>query len=110
MNAGFGTRPRASMITPPAVHTQRLNTPVTPTRPIFCEYETYGNVLRRPPIKVPGEFARNPRLTSSGPTSRPWSAALSPGLRDIRKSSHYEQANSFHSIRLAPIAAAGDLQ
>ncbi len=37
--ASFGSRPSSSMITPPATHTIGLVTPVTPTRPTFCENE-----------------------------------------------------------------------
>ena len=35
----FGIRPSSSMITPPVAVTQRERTPVTPTRPTFCENE-----------------------------------------------------------------------
>jgi len=33
----FGSRPRMSMMMPPVTVTQRERTPVTPTRPTFCE-------------------------------------------------------------------------
>jgi hypothetical protein len=33
----LGSRPSMIRIAPPATHTQRLLTPVTPTRPTFCE-------------------------------------------------------------------------
>jgi hypothetical protein len=37
--ASFGVRPSSSRMTPPATATQRERTPVTPTRPTFCENE-----------------------------------------------------------------------
>ena len=38
---------------PPAVATtQRLRTPVIPTRPTFCAKAVYGNVLKTPPSTV----------------------------------------------------------
>ena len=33
----LGSRPSTTMMTPPATQTQRLFTPVTPTKPTFCE-------------------------------------------------------------------------
>ncbi len=33
----LGSMPSTIMMTPPATHTQRLFTPVTPTSPTFCE-------------------------------------------------------------------------
>ena len=33
----FGSSPSTSMMAPPATVTQRERTPVTPTRPTFCE-------------------------------------------------------------------------
>ena len=35
----FGNNPKATRIAPPATHTHRLRTPVTPTSPTFCENE-----------------------------------------------------------------------
>ena len=33
----LGIRPSTTRIAPPATHTKRLRTPVTPTSPTFCE-------------------------------------------------------------------------
>ena len=45
---------------PPVAVTQRDRTPVTPTRPTFCENDVYGNVLKIPPRMVPTPSARSP--------------------------------------------------
>ncbi len=58
--ANFGNMPIAIRMTPAATQTQRLLTPVTPTRPMFCEKLVYGKVLKRPPISVPRPSTRRP--------------------------------------------------
>ena len=59
----FGSSPSTIMIAPPATQTQRLLTPVTLTRPTFCEKLVYGKVLKTPPISVPRPSVRRPAVS-----------------------------------------------
>ena len=58
----FGNSPSRIRMMPPVTQTKRLLTPVTATRPTFCEKLVYGKVLKMPPIKVPRPSVRRPRL------------------------------------------------
>ena len=76
----FGTSPSTIMMIPPATQTQRLRTPVTPTRPTFCEKLVYGKVLKRPPITVPRPSVRSPAASSFCPIGLP---VISESARNI---------------------------
>ncbi|GGC00345.1 hypothetical protein GCM10011572_22930 [Pseudoduganella buxea] len=59
-DATFGSIPSTIMMMPPATQTHRLLTPVTATRPTFCEKLVCGKVFRMPPSSVPRPSVRRP--------------------------------------------------
>ena len=76
----LGSRPSTIRITPPATHTNRLFTPVTPTSPTFCEKLVYGKVLKIPPISVPRPSVRRPAVKAFWSIFR---SVMSPSARNM---------------------------
>ena len=97
ISAILGKRPKAIRIAPPATHTQRLLTPVTPTRPTFCEKLVCGKVFRKPPIRVPRPSVRRPRVRSSRDSRRPVS---SPSARNMPSDSTITTTITRHMVAI----------
>ena len=76
----LGNTPSTIRMTPPATQTKRLLTPVTATRPTFCEKLVYGKVLKMPPMKVPRPSVRRPRVRAARSTLR---SVISPSARNM---------------------------